>query len=284
MVLAGALSPVDKAILDHYYLNKQTNSIPGAYIVDRSLPGIKLIEHTITGQELGQNSVSNYQVAVSALAANRIAGTAITWAEALGGMTQFLWGDFTGGNYLSISTNGFPSFAGSARNWTSIHISGFGMTVGASAPDLDTFGPSGNLLAYRFAGVTTIEQMFFSIELPHSWDTNTAIHPHVHWTPVNASTGHVDWALEYSWQSEGGTYVAPTTLLVTQATAAVAWNSQRSEFQAISGPGVICSIIVCRLYRPYNNIGDTYAFDAALIDFAVALQNDTLGSRLEDEK
>lgn len=163
--------------------------------------------------------------------------------------------------------------------WEDLRIPGMSVGAGASAPDLITF-ISGGLIVYGFDGGTTSEQVYFQVQMPHSWKSGTDIKPHIHWSPINTNAGNVKWFLEYSWQDIDGTYSAPTIISVTDAAGGTAWKHIVSNFPDISGTGKnISSILVCRLYRNPADAADTYGSDAAFVSFDVHYQVDTLGSR-----
>lgn len=161
--------------------------------------------------------------------------------------------------------------------------------VGASAPDLAAFGPSGNLLAYAFAGTGAIvEQAFFNLQMSHKYKLGTNLIAHIHWAPTTADAGNVVWQLEYFWADELGTYGAPTTITITDASDGTPWKHQIADFPVIAasaGKGdSISSILVCRLFRDPAHASDTYEQDASVLEFDLHYQVDTIGSRGEHSK
>ena len=61
---------------------------------------------------------------------------------------------------------------------------------------------------------STMEQVFFVVQMPHSWKEGSDICPHIHWVPsINgAQEAHtVKWGVEYSWANEGATFPSTST-------------------------------------------------------------------------
>lgn len=195
----------------------------------------------------------------------------------------------------SISLAGDPtgvlqSYAGDIDTnvrWDDLRIPGLSVRTGASAPDLVAFGASESLAVLSFDGVNTTEQVFFTVQLPHSYKEGTALSPHVHWTPTSTAAGNVIWNLEYSWQNINGTFPTATTTISTTAQAAggTPWVQKIAEFSDIVGTGkLISSMLVCRLYRNPSAAGDTYGDDAAFLEIDFHFQQDSTGSRSEYTK
>jgi hypothetical protein len=183
-------------------------------------------------------------------------------------------------NYTTIESDGTVVFNGDATVWDDLRVPGTSVQKGASAPDLVSFLGAGNVMVNAFDGGATTEQVFFSIQLPHSYKEGSDITPHVHWSPINANAGNVKWQLEYSWANVNDTFPAVTTISVVDATDTTAWKHQLAGFSAISGTGkTLSSMLVCRLFRDPSDGDDTYGSDAAFLEFDVHFEIDTVGSR-----
>ena len=167
--------------------------------------------------------------------------------------------------------------------WDDVRVPGLSVEApGPNAPTLGAFLGAGGLLAWRFTGVgVLVNEVYFTVQLPHGYKEGTDIVPHVHWTPTDANAGNVVWQLEYSWQNvNGGAFPATTTITTTQAASGTAWDSLVANFAAISGTGKqISSQLVCRLFRDPAHASDTYGFDAALVEVDFHFEVETLGSR-----
>ena len=103
---------------------------------------------------------------------------------------------------------------------------------------------------------------------------------HVHWMPTDADAGNVKWQLEYSWQNADGTFAAPTTISIVDATDTTAWKHHIAVFPVIGGSGInVNNAIVFRLFRDPGDGDDTYGSDAALIQIGIHYEANTMGSR-----
>lgn len=188
-------------------------------------------------------------------------------------------------NNVSIETDGTLVFNGEATVWEDLMVPGLSVGTGASAPDLGTFGPSGNIKTFLFDGNSTSEQVYFTIQLQHSYKQGSNIKPHVHWAPTTTNAGNVKWFFEYTWSNIGGTFGAPTTISVVDAAAGTAWQHQLSSLPDITGTSkTISSMLMCRLYRNPADGSDTYPDDVAFLQFDVHYEMDTVGSREASSK
>jgi hypothetical protein len=194
-----------------------------------------------------------------------------------------------GTNRAVFENDGTLKFEGNATVWDDLMTPGLAMRTNATAPDLITFAPATtNLIVYGFNGTgTTVEQTYFSLQFPHSMKVGSTVYPHVHWSPTTTGSGNVIWGFEYTWADIDGTYAAPTTIYSTaKAAGGTAWVHKLSLFDGISGAGItnVSSMMMCRLFRNPAAAGDTYEADAALLQFDVHYEKDTLGSRGEYSK
>ena len=128
-----------------------------------------------------------------------------------------------------------------------------------------------------------MEQVFFVVQMPHTWKEGTDIHPHVHWLPETDDTGTVRWGLEYEWLNIGDRYDASVVITTDQVGSGNVLEHQIADFVDIDGVGkTFSSMLICRLYR--DATADDFADDAYLLEFDFHYEIDSLGSRLEYEK
>jgi len=152
---------------------------------------------------------------------------------------------------------------------------------GSSAPDWESFAPSGNLEAMGFDD-STEQEVFFDVQLNHDYKEGEDIYPHVHWSPGGTGTGTVRWGLEYSWANVDAAFAASTTVYVEDDGSGTAWDQQVAAWSALSGTGkTISSILKCRLFRDASHANDDYTGDAYFNGFDFHIPVDTLGSREE---
>jgi len=182
-----------------------------------------------------------------------------------------------------------------------IRISGLAVQKqGSNDPTLtqwldDAGGTSPGIYLYYFADEAVEgneEEVFFAIQLPHSYVEGSDILAHVHWIPAaNGGAGEfVKWGLEYVWLNEGDVG-GDTTVIHTDASdaghatrsgdaALVANTHYVSVFSAaISGVGMeISSMLICRLFRNSSDADDDYTDAAGLLEFDFHIQKESVGS------
>jgi hypothetical protein len=186
-------------------------------------------------------------------------------------------------NNTSFSPTGTQRMNGSATVWNDLNIPGLAVrTQGTADPALSTFGSTTRI--FTFSG-TTMNEVFFTVQLPHSYKEGSDIEPHVHWCPMTspASTLNVRWGLDYQWQNNTDVFTATdTAVLATGATGIVGYKHLITSFGNITGTGkTISSILVCRLYRLPADAADTYTGAAGLLAIDFHFESDTLGSETE---
>ena len=186
-------------------------------------------------------------------------------------------------NNTSFSPTGTQRMNGTATVFNDLNIPGLAVkTSGSSDPALDTFGSTTRI--FTFSG-STMNQVFFTVQLPHSYKEGSAIEPHIHWCPMTspASSLGVRWGLDYQWQNYTGVFTATdTSLLATGGTGTVGYTHLITSFGTITGTSkTISSVLVCRLYRLPADGADTYTGDAGFLSFDFHIESDSLGSETE---
>jgi hypothetical protein len=162
---------------------------------------------------------------------------------------------------------------------------------GASAFKKNAGGTSQGVFLWMFSA-TTEQEVYFTIQIPHSYKLSSTLYPHVHWTTATGTpTGtNVTWGLEYTVISIAGNFPTTTTLTANSVIAAVGTPSGTGQhlitaLGTISGSGLgISSIIICRLYRAAADVNDTFANEVGLLGFDIHFESDTQGSRSEYTK
>ena len=141
------------------------------------------------------------------------------------------------------------------------------------------------------------EELYFSLQLPHTFALNTALEPHVHWIPAaNGSAGQVvSWGLEYTWADIGQTF-GDTAIISGNAhypadASLVAGRHYLTDLGTIAATTtagtVVSSMLVCRVFRDATGAlkTDSYADDAGLLEIDFHIRKDTCrGSQLEAAK
>ena len=194
------------------------------------------------------------------------------------------FGDGGSGDYTTFEADGTILFTGNATVWDDLRFPVSSVKrLGFSDPGWRQFKDSGggSVGVYSLAFDKNIEEeVYFTVQLPHSYKEGSNITPHVHWSPADGDAGNVVWALEYTWANMNGTFGNTTTIIVTDAADGTVGKHQFVDFSAIDGTGkTISSILMCRLYRFSSSGADTYDDDAFLLEIDFHFEMDTIGSR-----
>lgn len=148
----------------------------------------------------------------------------------------------------------------------------------------DDGGSSTGVFAWEFQDISnsSLEQeLFFEIQMPHSWQEGTSIYPHVHWGPATTDIGTVRWGLEYTIASVNDTF-GQTTILYDDAEI-----TEASQYKQLIPAGFgevdmsdyrISAIILGRLFRNSSHGNDDLEASAFLYSLDWHYQINTLGS------
>lgn len=183
-----------------------------------------------------------------------------------------------------------------------------GLTAGrpgaAKPPDFSQIFDDGSgskgVYAWSFgdeAAAGNEENMFFAIQLPHSYQEGSDIEAHFHWIPaVGGAAGQfVKWGLEYTWTNRGASF-SNTTIITSDASSAsgatkqgvgtlVAGDHYVTELGNIDGTGqTISSVLLCRVFRNSSHGDDDLAQAAFGLSLDFHFRKDTRGSEGEDSK
>ena len=198
---------------------------------------------------------------------------------------QFQLGGST--DYSEFEFDGTLVFNGNASTWEDIQVPGFSViTQGSADPDLEIF--KDNTRAYAFDD-NTEQEVFFTVQLPHSMKQGSTIYPHVHFSTATGGSGTevVRWVLEYFWANIDQVYSGATasTAAGTETIASNAYTHQVTKsFDSITpGAGTqdkISSILICRLYRDVD-VANDFTGDVYFLQFDIHYEKNTTGSRLQ---
>lgn len=186
----------------------------------------------------------------------------------------------------TVENDGTVVFNGAATTWEDLRVSINLRTSAGNPPTLTQFGTTG-LYVYAFSGSSGTDNIYFEVQLPHSWKEGSTIYPHVHWAPNSNGTGNVKWFLEYSWENIGATFPnSTTTINSVEAAGGEQFVHHMTNIGAgISGTGKnISSILLCHLYRDAGDSQDTYGDWAFLFGFDIHYEINTVGSRTTTSK
>lgn len=126
------------------------------------------------------------------------------------------------------------------------------------------------------------EELYFNLQLPHSYKAGTNLKPHVHFFNKNNNAGNIVWGLEYNCIAVNSTFSGTTTLsTVTIANGGTDKHSY-AEIPEITGTNFGASTMcVCRVYRDATNGADTYGSDSYLMEIDFHFQKDKIGTDTE---
>jgi hypothetical protein len=143
-----------------------------------------------------------------------------------------------------------------------------------------------NGIQYSSSSTTNLtdDHIWFTVQLPHSWKTNTYIYPHVHFLQTAADQTNM-WFMRYKWHNIGEAYPADWTTSGSESTNEITYSSgtiqNLNAFPSINGAGKgISSLLDIKLYRK-NGVGTG---NVTLKQFDIHIQKDGLGSDSEYTK
>jgi hypothetical protein len=202
-------------------------------------------------------------------------------------------------NNLAVEADGTLRMDGSATVWDDVMV--FPDATNRGNSNAPVWGGTGELFFKRnVAGTSqgvflwmfsaTIEQeLYFTVQIPHSYKVGTSLYPHVHWTTKTGTPSGTDvvWGLEYSAVAIGGSFPNTSILTANSVISAVGTPTGTGQhlitsLGAISGTGFgISTILVCRVYRVATDVNDTFANEAGILGIDFHYEMDTQGSRTE---
>jgi hypothetical protein len=163
--------------------------------------------------------------------------------------------------------------------------------AGVSDPTLSSWQPTGAGATFKVYEFDNGDEVFFTVQIPHSYKEGTNLRAHVHWTPrargVAENGNTVFWRLDYSLANIDANFPASTTQNLHDTCNGVNERHEVTDSQSISGTGVtISAMLVCRLYRA---AGDTWATNTAgnrpvLLEVDFHFETNSNGSREESTK
>jgi len=193
-------------------------------------------------------------------------------------------------NYTNIESDGSLRMHGEATTYTDLVVPITSTTRGGSKdPDFNEFKDNGSgsqgVFGFDFDDDNQ-EELYFMVQMPHSWVEGTDIYPHVHWTSDDTDVGSkkVRWGLEYTWTNVGEEF--PLTSIIYGEDPIAPCNPVTEDLHAItelgtlSGTGkTLSSILVCRVFRDAGHSNDNFGKDATLLMLDFHFQEDAFGSR-----
>ena len=194
-------------------------------------------------------------------------------------------------NGVKIGKGGEFSLIGTATKFDDLRVEITARNTGQKAPTLSLWINGLYLYDFDNAAVASEKEVFFAIQLPHSWKEGSTIYPHAHWTPkTSGSAGQVvRWGLEYTIAKPSGQFGASTIIYGETIGVGDITQSDNHIITPI-GAGIVMtgmtlsSVIVGRLFRNSSHANDTYTGIAGGLSFDIHYEVDSLGSSSEYTK
>jgi len=147
--------------------------------------------------------------------------------------------------------------------------------------------PASRGVLTKFFTTGSTQELYFSVQMPHTWKKNSTIFPHVHWSPTNDLIGDVVWGLEYSWSNIGEIFPTTNIIYITQTTSGTGYTHQMTPtFKSDTSTGITktngneSSMLICRVFREPSNSGDTYTNSVAFHEIDMHYLIEKLGDSL----
>lgn len=191
-------------------------------------------------------------------------------------------GNFGGGDYSEFETDGTLQFVGGAIVWDDLRVPlSTARPAGANVPTFEAFVDG--TMAFNFDDG---DEIFFAVQMPHSWLIGSTIYPHLHWSPESDvdPSDNVGIGLEYTWANIDDDFPSTTTITrdvptgVDQAFAHLQHNFDDAGIDPPAGVTDVSSMLVCRFFRQAAG-SDNYADGIFGIEVDFHYQIDTVGSR-----
>lgn len=155
-------------------------------------------------------------------------------------------------------------------------------TLGPANPPTKTNFNSTGIYQLSYAGGSINEDTHFSIRPPYDWKIGTDIIPCFNWSPSDAGSGNVKWAVDYVLADPGETYSnTATTVSQVASTNSTAYEHIHTSFISGIDMSTATTKDICVIIRSYRNASDTtndtYSSGAFLNNIQFCYQVDRLG-------
>lgn len=255
---------------------------------------LQVHKNTTSGAVLQVTNTNTGETSADGLIINRQAGSfGIINQE---NDTINIGGSANSGSHLSIEPDGTLVMKGQSTVFNDLMVYPDATTKGGSnAPVWTKFMNNGagsqGVFLWMF-DPSTEQEVYFTIQIPHSYKVGTSIYPHVHWTTTSGTPSgtNVVWGLEYTVMKIGGNFGNTTLITSNTVISPIGTPTGTSQhlitaFPAIPGTGIeISTILVCRLYRKAADANDTFVNSVGLLGFDIHYESDTQGSHTEYTK
>lgn len=134
--------------------------------------------------------------------------------------------------------------------------------VGPAGLTYEAFRDTGFFM--RFFRHNQNDNIFMTYQMPHQWDTTTAVYPHMHFVPMASGSGTLKFNYSYAWMNEGE--IVPSSSGWTSGSVSASldpsdqYTSKHISFGAITPTSQLeSSILIFKVERPgSSDASDTY--------------------------
>lgn len=186
----------------------------------------------------------------------------------------------TAPNTVAITPSGGTVYSGTAVRWDDVMVPGLSVkTRGSADPTLTQVGATG-LFLYAFPP-SSMKEVYFQIQFPHSVKLGGTIEPHIHWMASGTSALVCVWQIDYLWAEVGDNFNVGggvNTIATSGAGSGTAHDHLVSTFGDLTGKSQVSSCMFGRLYRDGGVGADALTDDAYLVSLDFHCEMDTAGS------
>ena len=171
-------------------------------------------------------------------------------------------------------------FYSNSYNWDDLRFPMSSIKVDPTNPPSSQAYKSGLVLSYSS---TTDNVAYVTAQLPHTWQEETVITPHLHWTiPTSGSAGaaeNVKWDLTYSWANVGGSFPDATTDTITVDVKDIAAHKHLyTEFAGLDTTDkAYSSMLIISIARD-KDVANDYAYGSYLVEFDIHYMKNRFGT------
>jgi len=248
--------------------------IPGDIIVGKSITSTRYFSGKFDDIIFYNIILTQAQIEARYNSGNGISSFPSGITEATDVLAEYLFEDMTGANYDNTAST--LDTYGSLVPTGSIQSTGL-IEVGTTAPSI---GVAGLIFPPNVKS-----EVFFNVQLPHSYLMGGDIDAHVHWIHIEGGDDfNIVWGLEYLWVSIHGTSTNTSTITTVCNLVDGPHRHQMSKIAfddtMIDGTDKgVSSMLMCRLFRDGANPLDTFEYNAYFMEFDFHFPVDTMGSR-----
>lgn len=156
----------------------------------------------------------------------------------------------------------------------------------STKPPVWTAYKGGHVAAFEDQAVN-YQSVYWTWQMPHSYELGTPVTPHIHIVPEDNAAGNVHWEFTYSIAKKNAEFPPESVIHITQVMPEVTDYHTYFELTTISGSEFpsnvedISTIMLCGLHRRSDELDDTYEGKSVyLLEVDLHYLKDTWGSRL----